>query len=282
MRRSIIATGALTMLVSAAHAEDAKNLLFYGNSFSGSGGGVHLLVQDLAVAAGHPEPYVYGRLVGGQTLHWHAVTGLSVITDQIPAGEHWDSVVLQGHSTRTTSHPTDGNIPEFRDAVLTLTGAVRDHSPDATTVLFETWARAVGHDFYPTYWPDPYAMQAEVRDSYDLARDDVNTMFGPGVAEVAPVGDAFEAAAFTPDLYNGDLYHANNKGALLIGFVLYGSIYNDRTVTDFDYSPIADALGVNAADAAEVAAYAEQVLAPAPSTFALLAGAGVLTLRRRR
>ncbi|MEZ6318198.1 MAG: hypothetical protein R3B49_05495 [Phycisphaerales bacterium] len=281
MTRFLLATLA-ALAVPLAHAEDAKNLLFYGNSFSGSGGGVHLLVQDLAVAAGHPEPYVYGRLVGGQTLRWHSVTGLSVITDQIPAGEHWDAVVLQGHSTRTTTHPTDGNIPEFRQAVLTLTEAVRDHSPNAQAVLFETWARAVGHDFYPTYWPDPYAMQAEVRSSYNLARDDVNTMIGPGIARVAPVGDAFEAAGFTPDLYNGDLYHANNKGALLIGFVLYGTIYNDRTVTDFDYSPIADALGVSAADAAEVAGYAEQVLAPAPASGAVLALAGVLAVRRRR
>ncbi|MFG0306981.1 MAG: hypothetical protein ACF8Q5_12295 [Phycisphaerales bacterium JB040] len=270
--------GALTLAASGAGAEPL-NLLFYGNSFSASGGGVHTLVRDIATAAGHETPHVYGRIVSGQTLEYHLNTGTSVITSGIPAGQEWDFVTLQEYSTRPTTHPADGNVPAFLNGAQGLYQAVQNHSPDARAVLFETWARHPAHFFYPDTWSGPEVMQQELRDNYNAAQALLDPMGG---AEVAPVGDAFQGAGFETPLYAGDLYHASNKGALLISLVLYGTIYDDTTTGDFDLSGVRDRLGLSQQDVDDVTAFADAVLVPAPGSAALLVGFGALAARRRR
>ncbi len=267
-------------LAAFAQAEDAKSILFYGNSFTQSGGGVHRIVRGIAIAAGHPTPHVFSRAVGGQTLQYHLDTGTSVITSGIQPGGQWDAVVLQEFSTRPTTHPTNGNVPGFYSAAAGLYQAVLDHSPDAQAVLFETWARAPGNSVYPNIWADPAEMQAEVRMYYNEAND---TVLSPmGFSEVAPVGDAFEAGGFDTSLYGSDLYHASNRGALLIGLVLYGTIYDDATLSDIDLSGISSGLGLTAADEQFVVGLAEAVLVPAPAGMSVILGMGVFAARRRR
>lgn len=265
-------------VVTAAHAEP-KNILFYGNSFTGNAGGVHLMVRDIASAAGHETPHIYGRIVGGQTLEYHLATGTSVITSGIPAGRTWDAVVLQEYSTRPTTHPTDGNVPAFRAAAQGLYQAVLNHSPDAQAVLYETWARHPGHFFYPGIWATASDMQAELRANYNDASDLLNTI---GSSEVARVGDAFEAGGFDTSLYAGDLYHQNNRGALLAALVLYGTIYDDMTTSDIDLSPLMNSYGLDQDDFAFATNLADTVLVPAPGTACLLVGTAVLTTRHRR
>jgi len=275
--RHLIAALALTT-AATANAEP-KNLLFYGNSFTGSGGGVHLLVRDIATGAGEETPHVFGRVVGGQTLQFHLDTGTSVITSGIMPGENWDAVVLQEYSTRPTTHPSDGNVPGFLSAAQGLYQAVQSHSPDAQAVLFETWARGPGNSVYPGIWSEPAEMQAELRDNYNLANSVLN---GIGTSEVAPVGDAFENAGFNLDLYAGDIYHASNKGALVISLVIYGTIYDDTTLTDIDLSAVSSRLGLSTADVNDAIIHAESVLIPAPVSGTIMLGLGCLAMRRRR
>jgi len=270
--------GMLALATAGAHAEPL-NLLFYGNSFTASGGGVHILVRDIATAAGHETPHVYGRIVSGQSLEYHLNTGTSVITSGIPAGQEWDFVTLQEYSTRPTTHPSDGDVPTFLESAQGLYQAVQDHSPNARAVLFETWARHPAHFVYPDIWSGPEAMQQELRDNYNTAQVLLDSMGG---AEVAPVGDAFEAAGFETPLYGGDLYHASNKGALLISLVIYGTIYDDTTTGDFDLSGVRDRLGLSQQDVDDVTAFADAVLVPAPGSAAVLVGFGALASRRRR
>ncbi len=275
-----VATMAVIGLAGFAQAEDAKSILFYGNSFTQSGGGVHRIVRGIALAAGHPMPHVFSRAVGGQTLQYHLDTGISVITSGIQPGRQWDAVVLQEFSTRPTSHPSSGNVPAFYSAAAGLYQAVLDHSPEAQAVLFQTWARAPGNSVYPNIWPDPAAMQAEVSMYYDEANE---TVLSPmGFSEVARVGDAFQAGGFDTSLYGGDLYHASNRGALLIGLVLYGTIYDDATLSDIDLSDITSGLGLTAADAQFVVGLAEAVLIPAPASGSVLFGLGIFAARRVR
>lgn len=270
-----------TLIASAAMTADAepKNLLFYGNSFTGSGGGVHNLVRDIATAAGEETPHVYGRVVGGQTLQFHLDTGTSVITTGIAPGQEWDHVVLQEYSTRPTTHPSDGNVPGFYAAAQGLYQAVMNHSPSAEAVLFETWARGPGHSVYPGIWNEPAEMQAELRMYYNEANDLLNTM---GTSEVAPVGDAFEAAGFDLGFYGGDIYHANNQGALMMSLVMYGTIYDDISVSDIDLSSIATSLTLSQAQVDQAVFYAEAVLVPAPPSGLALLGFGAFCTRRRR
>lgn len=265
-------------IVSAAHAEP-KSLLFYGNSFTGNAGGVHLMVRDIASAAGHETPHIYGRIVGGQTLEYHLATGTSVITSGIPAGDQWDAVILQEYSTRPTTHPTDGNVPAFMAAAQGLYQAVLNHSPGAQAVLYETWARNPGHHFYPGIWDNAGQMQGELRQNYNAASDLLNTI---GTAEVARVGDAFEAGGFDNSLYAGDLYHQNNRGALLAALVLYGTIYDDTTTSDIDLSSLSVPYGLTQDDFVFASNLADTVLVPAPAGGCVLVGLGVFAGRRRR
>lgn len=277
-RSAPLAAIVLLVVATSAHAEP-KSLLFYGNSFTGNAGGVHLMVRDIATAAGHETPHIYGRIVSGQTLQYHLATGTSVITSGIPAGDRWDAVVLQEYSTRPTTHPTDGNVPAFRAAAQGLYQAVLDHSPDAQAVLYETWARNPGHHFYPGIWSGAPEMQAQLRENYNSASDLLNTI---GTSEVARVGDAFEAGGFDNSLYAGDLYHQNNRGALLAALVLYGTIYDDITTSDIDLTPLMTSYGLDQDDFAFATNLADTVLVPGPGGAGLLAGLGVLAARRRR
>lgn len=275
--KHLIAAIALTTAANAS--AEPKNLLFYGNSFTASGGGVHTLVRDIATGAGEDTPHVFGRIASGQTLQFHLDTGTSVITSGIMPGENWDAVVLQEYSTRPTTHPTDGNVPGFLSAAQGLYQAVQAHSPNADAVLFETWARGPGNGVYPSIWSEPAEMQAELRDNYNLANSVLN---GIGTSEVAPVGDAFENAGFNLDLYAGDIYHASNKGALVISLVLYGTIYDDTTLTDIDLSVVSSRLGLSQAQVSDAIVHAESVLVPAPASGTLMLGLGCLAMRRRR
>ena len=96
------------------------------------------------------------------------------------------------------------------------------------------------------------------------------------------MGDAFELGSFDVGLYGGDLYHASNRGALLISLVLYGTIYDDVTTSDIDLTEIATGLGLDAADIAIVTDLADRTLVPAPGALAPLAMGGLVATRRRR
>jgi len=279
-RNPAVALALACAVASVAHAgaHDPRSILFFGNSFSQSGPGVDELVRRLAVAAGHAEPHVFGLFVGGKDLRWHHANATSIIASQIPAGETWDHVVLQGHSLRPTSHPTEGDPARFRTAALGLFEATLYHSPGAEAVLFETWARAPGHAFYPDLWPEPAAMQAELRAGYARAAHELSTL---GPAEVAPVGSAFEAGAFDTALYADDLWHARNQGALVTGLTLYGSIYDDPTLADLELTQLAADLGLSPAETARAVAMAEAVLIPTPAGALALIGAGLLSMRHR-
>ncbi|USN99652.1 MAG: hypothetical protein H6810_03045 [Phycisphaeraceae bacterium] len=275
-------TMTLIACASVANAEEAKNLLFFGNSFTQSGGGVQRIIRDIAVSAGHPRPYVFSQAIGGVTLEYHLANSTSVITSGIAPGDHWDNVVLQEYSTRPTFNPNYGNVPAFLAAADGLYQATLNHSPDAQAVMFETWARGPGHFFYPTEWPDPATMQSELRTNYHLCVDNLNADYGPGSAKYAPVGDGFENGSFDLSLYAGDIYHASNRGALLISLILYGTIYDDMTTSDIDLTAIAAGLGLGQADIDIVTTIADETLVPAPGAVAMLVLGGAAASRRRR
>lgn len=221
--------------------EEPRTILFYGNSFTigiGSAeaqslGGVPGVFADLVVAAGHPEPNVENAAVSGQTLTWHLANNTDVITNPVDFAEspgfQWDHIVLQAFSTRPTHI---GNLSQFRADLLALFTEARNHSPSASAVLYETWAREPGHSVYtgdpPSFPGGPAQMQQELRDGYELARQDVDAAFGAGVAAVAPVGDAWESTNWD-NLHATDMYHAGPRGTYLAALVIYGTVYQSPT-----------------------------------------------------
>jgi hypothetical protein len=149
---------------------------------------------------------------------------------------------------------------------------------------YETWARAPGHSFYagnPPAFVDPHAMQAELRAGYALSTADVNALYGAGSSGVAPAGDAWERPGFPLNYYASDLYHAANRGSLLNAMVLYGTIYNDRTIRDISFPSLLLRLGLSSSDAQILAGHAEAVL-PEPTSLLGVGFVGTLLSVRRR
>ncbi|MCA8951613.1 MAG: hypothetical protein KDE27_19050 [Planctomycetes bacterium] len=228
--RLAIALSATLALSSAAFAQ-GKNLLFYGNSFSFFNGGVARLVHAIAIEAGHPAPIYQECLVAGQDLHFHATDPVQVaaIGNFLPPGQTWDFVVLQGISTEATQ--ALGNIPRFFDSAIAIVRNVRSHSPAARAVTYQTWARAQGHSYYPTYFPDPLAMHLEVRANYRRAIAAIVEAVGAGIAVNSAVGDCAALLEFDPNYYFTDLHHPANELTLLASMCLFTSIYGEG-VTD--------------------------------------------------
>lgn len=226
----------LPLLLATTVAAQGKNLLFYGNSFTyySWGYGVPELVQSIAVAAGHPSPTIVSALVGGVTLQFHATdpAQVAVIANALPPGQTWDHVVMQGHQLEAT--PEGGHDPAvFRSSAQTILTNVRNHSPAARAVMYQTWASAWGHIYYPIPWAVPLDMHGVVRANYRLAVADLVAAFGPGAAVNAAAGDAVALLEFDPLWYEPDLAHPNPAMILLAAMSIYTAIYGE-TVCELD------------------------------------------------
>lgn len=285
--RTTVLTALLFMVWgSIASAETAKNLLFYGNSFTiasgfGSSQSVPQVVRSLANAAGHPAPNAVNPSIAGWSLQQHLTSNTGTINSGIAAGQNWDAVILQDFSTQPTHI---GSTAIHRSSYVAMYELVRARSPEALAIGYETWARAPGHSYYagatPTF-ASPAAMQAELREGYELSTADVNALYGAGRSTVAPAGDAWEEAGFPRNFYASDLYHAANRGTLLNAMVLYGTIYQDATIRDINLTSIVASLGLSANDGTNLADIAESVL-PEPASLLCVGFACSLLLARRR
>ncbi|QEG37271.1 PEP-CTERM sorting domain-containing protein [Bythopirellula goksoeyrii] len=274
-----------------ASAEDPKDILWYGNSFTlatccGSSVSVPNTFRVIAASAGHPLPRMYDASMNGQSLQWHLTTPaqLANITTRITAGETWDNVVLQDFSTMPTHI---GNLAQHISSTLGMYQAVAAHSPDVVPVLYETWARGYGNAFYtgvsPSFPGGPTQMQQELRDGYHLSTNNINSTVGNELAKLAPAGDAWELANFPANFYGDGSYHASNRGTLLNALVLYGTIYDDPTTSDIDLTTVLNGLQLSASDGQYLTSLADAVLAvPEPSAVILLSFGLVAFAGRRR
>ena len=271
-------------------AEDPKDILWYGNSFTnatccGSTRSVPVIFADIAVAAGHPAPRNRNASVDGQTMQWHLTNNTSVITTGIPATEKWEHVVLQDFSTWPTHI---GNMSQHLSSTLAMYQKVALHSPSVVPVMYETWARGYGDAFYsgvsPSFPGGPVQMQQELRDGYHMSTANINSAVGMNLAKLAPVGDAWELANFPANFYGDGSYHASNRGSLLNALLLYGTIYGDATTGDIPLGGLLATLNLSAADGTFLTGLADATLVPEPSALVLLtlAVSGLVGPRRQR
>ena len=184
-----ISIGAAVALVvagwsSRGWAQEAKDILWYGNSFTnavccGSTRSVPSVVADVAVAAGQVAPRNRNASVDGQSLEWHRTNNTAVINSGIAAGQQWEHVVLQDTSTQPTHI---GNLALHRSSTVAMYNLVAAHSPAVVPVTYETWARGPGYSLYtgasPLFPGGPAQMQAEVRQGYQLSTADINAAVG--------------------------------------------------------------------------------------------------------
>lgn len=271
-------------------AEDPKDVLWYGNSFTnatccGSSRSVPNILLDIAVAAGHPAPRNVNASVDGQTMQWHLTNNTARITTGIAAGENWENVVLQDYSTWPTHI---GNLAQHLSSTLAMYQLVANRSPNVVPIMYETWARGPGHSVYlganPSFPGGPAQMQQELRDGYHMSTNNINNTVGMNLAKYAPAGDAWQNAGFPLTLYASDIYHGQNRGSLLNALILYATIYDDPTVSDIPLSGVLTTLGIAAADGALLTGVADRTLAvPEPAVVALvtIALTAMFSIRRK-
>ena len=248
---------------------DIHNLLFIGNSLTAYNN-LPSIVSQIAVADGHVQPSVYTQAVFGWTLTDHlnkiAADGANnIISHSLPAGMNWDDVIMQDLSTRPTTvsaPPVNGNAAAFRADAAKLFALVHQRSPGVHDVLFETWARGADNPIYPSGYTGPAAMQSDLFVNYNGAAYDAIHSYGPGVAALAPAGEAWRSDSFARDLYNGpDEYHPSAKGSVLAALVVYRTTYHDNTVDipAAKVTTLLSAQGLTGADWQQLTAVADGV-----------------------
>lgn len=198
-------TAAAESSSSSGIPEDAIVIQFVGNSYT-AGNGVGPMVASIAGDAGIA---VDARVIapGGQTMEGHWSTPA---TQDAIAADDVDFVVLQGQSVEPWLGPA---------SFLEHAGLLGNHACDAgaAVFMFETWARAAGHEVYDIdpEVPDPDALQAVLRDAYTAAAAE-------SCADVAPAGDAWQrvwTAHPETGLYAADGSHATLAGSYLASCV---------------------------------------------------------------
>ena len=115
---------------------------------------------------------------------------------------------------------------------------IHANDPAQVAVIYQTWARAWGHMYYPAPWPVPIDMHNMVRGNYDLAVQDINMTYGAGSAAKAAVGDAVALLEWNPSWYDPDLSHPGPAMTLLAAMCIYTTIYGQTTCEiDPDFTP---------------------------------------------
>jgi len=217
----------------------AEEFLFFGNSFTfGAGseivqknGGVPKLVEAIATSKGKTIA-TQMLTVGGKDLEFHLQRAK---TDETLKLKPWDRIVLQGYSLEAT---------HLRDPALFLKNGeifykrIRESSPRAKVVLYQTWARAPGHPLYTgtstsKSFIDPVEMNREIQENYGKLARQLEDLEPGTQVELAPVGQAFARSLEKhPDLklHSGDKYHASTEGSYLAALVIYATIFQDSPV----------------------------------------------------
>lgn len=189
----------------STHKENALNILFIGNSYTGNLRGMFNRFMEQA----SPESHISYQTPGGWTLARHAENeGVKQAIDS----RKWDYVVLQEQSRTPTFSVESSAYQAHRAAIRQLTEWIREAG--ATPVLYETWGRRDGDKGARKRSPDFDAMQAHLTRAYADAGQETDAI-------VVPVGQVWQAVRHADlelgrSLHAPDGSHASKKGSYLI------------------------------------------------------------------
>ncbi len=246
-----------------AAADAATRVLFIGNSFTHYNAMPSMFGTIAANQGQDVEVTMYAP--GSTTLSDHSADpdALALI-DQ----GNWDFVVLQEQST----WPSACAISTFAmgietDIVEELYDRVKASNPNASIVLYETWAWEEGRiiseynaDPNSAKGPDAATMQARTSYTYHYLADYLRGV-GKNDVRVAHVGDAREVNRLGQN-YNmfHDASHPNVAGSYLAALVIYSTIF-EADPLDVTYDRLS---ATDSAYVRSIARYSAYISAPNP------------------
>jgi hypothetical protein len=222
---------------------DSLDVLFIGNSYM-----LMHDVPDLVAALGEQagiELHTELLAMGGKDFDYHLSS--SRTADALAEGD-WDVVVLQSHSLDPIRDPEG-----FLEAGEALAAMVRQAG--AEPILFETWPRKAGSDYYMfgRGGGNPDAMHRLVHAGYhELAE-----RTGADVIDVAAAWRALHRVAPDLDPYTRDANHPGRLGSYLTANVVFAAL-TDTTPVD----NVAPLLGIGEDDARVLQETAAAVIGP--------------------
>jgi len=215
-------TRVLLLLALPLVAADPGKVLFIGNSYTGTNG-LPKVYAEIAKSSGKPVTKVAASHPGGRTLQHHlTIKGTVDLIDQ----GGWDVVVLQGHSQEAALSETDPTKREsFLNSAKALCARIRQGSPDARIVLYQTWARHVDlwqpgktRELALSLGKDPPEMQSRINRWYATVAKEER-------CDIAPVGAAWALNYASKEplrLHTADNSHPAFAGTYLAALVIFG------------------------------------------------------------
>ncbi len=211
-------TGNLEIIIEWGLFDAPSTILFLGNSYTASYGGMDQILTDLTTAAFEEQVLEADNVTsGGYTLEMHWNNPVTI--EKIESG-NWDLVILQEQSTRPVDNPE--LMYQYADSLCNL---IRDNG--AEPAFFMTWARE--------YDPD---MIEPLAAAYNYCGTNFNSA-------VIACGRAFQKCKEDyPNigLYSGDGSHPNQCGAYLAACMFFSELWQespigiewalDETITD--------------------------------------------------
>jgi hypothetical protein len=217
-------------VVLAETETQPKRVLFIGNSYTYVNN-LPALLTNMVESAGGKVSLVKSHTPGGCTLIKHSKDPKALLL--IDEG-NWDVVVIQGNSQEAArSEESDATRNDFLTGGTNLGKRIREKSPHARIILYQTWARH--SDFWKASGKDsgvgssPEEMQKRTHKWYAQLASGI-----PGGATVAPVGDAWAISySKNPELrlHAKDNSHPALAGSYLVGLVLYRTIYTGKPLS---------------------------------------------------
>jgi hypothetical protein len=223
---------------------DNFDILMIGNSYTQGRsaeplGGTDEDLQGIFDADSTHSATVVTRAEGGWTLQDHANS--SDTTNLITRGAiTWDFIVLQEQSTLPAQAMSTGmGLPALDNGGPVLIDLIKQqpHLQNASVVLFNTWARELGHSVLDNYHDDPKEMLDFLNQGYNYIRVNSPSWDHSDVTTIAPVGDAWDGwydtygyGVSAANLHDDDGSHQSGLGSYLAASVIYETITGDSTV----------------------------------------------------
>jgi len=209
-------------------AQDTKNVLFLGNSYTNVNN-LPLLTQQVAASTGNTLNFEKNT-PGGYTLLGHAT---NVTSQNKIKASNWDYVVLQEQSQKP-SFPDSQVITDVYPYASKLNDSILKYNPCAKTTFYMTWGRENGDVNNCPGWP-PVCTYAGMD---DLLRQRYQTMANDNNGICSPVGAVWRYLRDnhpTLDLYANDGSHPSIRGSYAGALTFYCTIFKkDPTLVTFN------------------------------------------------